>query len=305
MLNPPLSLLSYDLIGYLVEHVARLRVSSANKALHNLSLADPAFTEFCQKYIFRTLNFNDGKWGDGSRISMKLEKVKRILDDNPLLAHRVRKIQFSIEYCHQDTWVFQNPSDLRGKDAAYAVAFTSILQLLDNSPMPPHELHLTMQLHPIEDLVGRLSQSFFSHTLTILHLTGFECENVPLPIFLVCPRLKEVHLDEAGAADEDYNNYPDEQCSGRESPALEIFICRKSDTVVRQMISPPPRFHTPVVLWSKLRVLQLSPHEREELAFFQPILDAARNTLEELHLTALNMGSGKCSIFLIYKVKNI
>lgn len=58
MLNPPLSLLSYDLIGDLVEHVAKL--SSADEALSNLSLADPLFTEFCQKYIFRTLTLGKG-----------------------------------------------------------------------------------------------------------------------------------------------------------------------------------------------------------------------------------------------------
>ena len=65
------------------------------------------------------------------------------------------------------------------------------------------------------------------------------------------------------------------------------------------MITPPPKFHTPLVLWSKLRVLKLSSQELE-LAISQPILDAACTTLEELYLTApLNMGSGRCSVFFV------
>jgi hypothetical protein len=86
--------------------------------------------------------------------------------------------------------------------------------------------------------------------------------------------LKEVDLDRAEATEGSYNIYPDEQCSGRISPVLELFRYFDSHTVVKQMITPPPRFHTPVVLWSKLRVLTLSPHEREDMILLPPILDA-------------------------------
>ena len=65
------------------------------------------------------------------------------------------------------------------------------------------------------------------------------------------------------------------------------------------MITSPPRFHTPVVLWSKLRVLTLSPHEKEEMACLQPILNAASNALEELYLTNLRVGECRCSVFYI------
>ena len=163
MLNPPLYLLSDDLIGYLVEHVARLL--HANVALHNLSLADRAFTEFCQKYIFRTLTFKEYEWGNGNRISMKLKTVERILDDKPLFAHQVRKIQFSTQYVHQGPLLYDDPGNIRGKDAAYAVAFNSISQLFANLPMPPHELYLSMQFHPIKDLVGTtLAVILFTHS---------------------------------------------------------------------------------------------------------------------------------------------
>lgn len=94
----------------------------------------------------------------------------------------------------ENSWLFQHPSgkDLRDKDA---VTFISFFQLLANSPIPPHELRFYVGLYPIKDpilVVGQLSQSFFLESLTILHL--IVCENVPLPLFLICPRLKEVPL---------------------------------------------------------------------------------------------------------------
>jgi len=284
MLNPPLSLLSDDLIGYLVEHVARLTFSNA--ALHNLSLADPAFTEVCQTYIFRTLTLGE-RGGTRSGISTKLEKMKSILEEKPLFANRVRKVKLYIAG-RLNAWLLQNPSTHPHREAA--ITFISILQLLAKSPVPPHELDIEgfFQFEDPKLVVGQLSQSFFSQTLTILHLT--ECRNVPLPLFLVCPRLKEVHLDLVRVAEGSYNEYPDEQCSGRVSPALELFNYCSSHTVVKQMVTPPPRFHTPVVLWSKLRVLTLSPHEREGMTLLRPILDEACNTLEELYLTNLYVG---------------
>ena len=127
-------------------------------------------------------------------------------------------------------------------------------------------------------------QSFFSQTLTVLDLTY--CENVPLTLFLVCPNLKEVYLDGVGVFESGDDEYPDEQCSGRELklPALELLCFRRSKSLVKQMITPPPKFSTAVVVRSKLRILKLCPHKKEELMCLQPILDAACNTLEELHL---------------------
>ena len=284
MLNPPLSLLPQDVIDYLVEHVAS--IPFPRHALHNLSLADPAFTEVCQKYIFRTLIL--GRWGNRSMISRKLKEMKRILDNKPLFANQVRTIRLLINH-RQNAWLFQNPCNNRED----AITFISILQLLAKSPMPPNELHIEVTANltrPMENpilVVEQLSQSFFSQTLTILHLS--RCENVPLPLFLLCPRLKEVYLNTVGAIERDYDNYPDEQCSGRVLPALELFNYRRSQTVVKQMITPPSGFHTPVVLWSKLRILTLPPHEAEGMACLQPILEAACNSLEELYLSVMDV----------------
>ncbi|KAF8959426.1 hypothetical protein BDZ97DRAFT_1667235 [Flammula alnicola] len=254
MLNPPLSLLSDDLIAYIAEHVAKLPFHDKN--LCNLSLADRAFTQFCQTHIFRNLELNKSS-GTRKGIFKELEKARKILNNKPSFANRVRVVELAISH-NRNAWLFNDPT------------LIGILQLFAKSPIPPHELHFgghAFSPFTLEGpilVVGRLMQSFFSQTLTILHLT--ECQNVPLPLFLACPRLREVLLDNVEVAEESYDKYPDKQCCGRESPALELLNYRDSQSLVKQMITPPPRFHTPVVLWSKLRVLMLSPHEKEEMA---------------------------------------
>ena len=204
MLNPPLSLLSDDLFVSIVEQLAKLR--SADAKLKNLSLADRAFTEFCQKYIFRKLIL-----GKGSNIFKQLTKAKKSFDDNPSFANRVRILELRFSGSHEEASFFKDPD------------FTSILQLLAKSPMPPHELHLHGLLNLIiEDsiLVTRmLGESFFSQTLNILRVSG--CEEFPLPLFLICPGLREVVLDRVGTTDKMYDKYPDNYCSGREAPTTE------------------------------------------------------------------------------------
>ena len=281
MLNPPLSHLSDDLLVSLVEHVAKL--PSKDEDLYNLSLADRAFTLSCQKYIFRNLKFSSNR-----KISKNIVKAKKMLDENPSFANQVRMVELLIS--GRTTWVFNDH------------AFNGVLQLLSKSLMPPHELHLGGHMyHPfmIKDpiiVVRQLAKSFFSQTLTILRLT--KCANVPLPLLLICPRLREAFLNEVGATETSYDTYPDDQCSGREAPLLEVLHCRNSHSFVKQMVTPPPRFNTPVVLWSNLRVLKLYPHEKGGMACLQPILDTACNTLEELYLDSADMGECGCGVFI-------
>jgi hypothetical protein len=282
MLNPPLSLLSDELLDSIVDHVAELPLN--DEILYNLSLADRAFTQSCQKYIFRSFQVSNT-----SKISKKLKRAKKILDNTPSFANQVRTVQLAISR-DESAWLFNDPT------------FTSVLQLLANSPMPPHELHFGGQVFGsfiIEDpilIVRWLAQSFFAQTLTILRLT--ECKNIPLPLLLVCPRLREVSLNNVGAAEKSYGKYPDNQCSGREPPSLEVLNYRHSHSLVKQMITPPRRFNTPVVLWSNLRILTLTPHEKEGMAYLQPILDAACNTLEELYLTNLHTVECTCMVLI-------
>ena len=274
MLNPPLSLLSDDLLVSIVEQLAKL--PSADESLKNLSLADRAFTQSCQKYIFRELILVN---------SEQLTKVKKFLVRKPSFANRVRMFHLLIS-SHENAWLFKNPS------------FTSILQLFAKSPLPPHELRFGSGLSFIlEDpiLVTRqLAESFFSQTLTILHVGG--CWNFPLPLFLICPRLREVYLYRVGATVESYDEYPDNHCSGREAPLLEVLNYRQTHSLVEQMIAPPPRFKTPVVLWSNLRVLTVFPHDKKEMACLQSILDKACNALEELYLTSMTLTGCRCGV---------
>ena len=122
MLNPPLSLLSDDLLVSIVEQLAKIQCSYGY--LYNLSLADRAFTESCQKYIFQELIIGD-EWN----ISKELTRVKKILEDKPLLANRVRMVE--LLYYNDKESLFKDPN------------FTSILQLFDKSLMPPHELNFS------------------------------------------------------------------------------------------------------------------------------------------------------------------
>ena len=280
MLKPPLSLLPDDLLNYIVDHVAKLPFSNSN--LYNLSVTDRAFTRFCQAYIFKDLYLGYG-WGTNNSISNKLAKIKYILNDEPSFANRVRTVHLTVED-EQNKWLFNDPD------------FITIIQLLAKSLMPPHELHLTGHWYSfiIEDpifVVGWLMKSFFSQTLTVLNLS--DCRNVPLTLFLVCPNLIEVYLDDVEVFESRDDEYPDTQCSGRDLPALECLIYRHSESVVKQMITPPPKFSMAVVDWSKLRVLVLSPQDKEGMVCLQPILDAACNTLEELYLTNRRVIGGK------------
>lgn len=276
-----LSLLSNDVLGYIVEHLAALPYS--DKAIRNLSLANRAFTPFCQKHIFETLQLGN-KNPLESNISYTLEKLANILRERPSFANHVRIVQLFIKE-KQSAWIFNDPT------------FIHTFEQLANSPRPPHKLYfggIPYLPITIEDpiVVVQFMQSFFSRSLTTLQLNKWT--NFPLPLFLACPQLRDVALDAVDVTDETYDNYPDNQCSGREPPALERFEYRSSVSIVKQMITPPPRFQTPVVLWSKLSALTVCPYEKREMACLQPILDNARNTLEELHLTTL-CGDGTCS----------
>jgi len=279
MLNPPLSLLPHELLYSIVENVSELPFK--DKVLYNLSLVDRAFTQCCQKYIFRSFKVDYRR-----NVSKKLNTAKKILEDKPSFANEVRTVQLAAS---RNEWLFNDPT------------FTSIIQLLAKSPMPPHDLHfgggpfISFMIKDPIFVVQWLAKSFFSQSLTILRLS--QCENIPLPIFLICPRLKEVCLNQVGATDKSYDKFPDNQCSGREPPLLEVVDYCSSHSLIKQMISPPPRFNTPVVLWSNLRILTLTPHEKEGLACLQPILHAACNTLEELYLTHLYVRGCRCRIF--------
>jgi hypothetical protein len=119
-------------------------------------------------------------------------------------------------------------------------------------------------------IVGQLMQTFFPQTLTILCLA--DCKNVPSTIFLVCPQLQDVLLDDVEVTEKSYDKYPDKQCSDRQLPALARLDYCNSESLVQQIITLPPRFITGVVLWSKLRVLKLSLCQIKKTACLQLVM---------------------------------
>ena len=108
MLNPPLSLLSDDLLNYIVDHVAEL----PNSNLYNPSITDRAFTRFCQAHIFEYIYL--GYYASGTNNSIK--------PGTHGSSHCRRK---------KNRWLFNDPT------------FITIFQLLAKSLMPPHKFHLT------------------------------------------------------------------------------------------------------------------------------------------------------------------
>ncbi|KIM47024.1 hypothetical protein M413DRAFT_23319 [Hebeloma cylindrosporum] len=289
MLNPPLSLLSDDLLAYIVEHTAKLRFGDRLQNLNNLSLADRAFTQACQKYIFWVFKLSSRR-----KAPKKLKKLKNILDDKPTFAHQFRRVELALEL---SAWLFDDQT------------FNSILPLLANSPVLPHALRLgrlmgdpTVLDDPIV-VVRWFTQSFFSQSVTVLHLDA--CRNIPLPIFLSFPRLREVFLDHARTSEKTYDQYPDDLCCGREAPSLEVLNYWHSRSLLEQMISPPLRFSTPVVLWSNLLVLTLSPQDEGGISCLQPILDAACDALQELYLTNWDYGGSDAQQLPLAKLVNL
>ena len=96
MLNPPLSLLSDDLLYYVVDLVARLsssRLSSSNLDLYSLSITDRAFTAFCQAYILKDLYLGYDPGTHKSTNISKLAEIRSVLNDKPSFAKRVRTVK--------------------------------------------------------------------------------------------------------------------------------------------------------------------------------------------------------------------
>ena len=126
MLNSPLSLLSASIVEQLTKFPFRV----LDVDLKNSSLADRAFTESCQKYIFRQLRL-----GTRKKISKQLIGVKKLLDDKPSFANRVREIELV------PMGQAQSLGPESREESATLPNSTGTLQLLAKSPMPPQDLH--------------------------------------------------------------------------------------------------------------------------------------------------------------------
>ncbi|KAF4611446.1 hypothetical protein D9613_004334 [Agrocybe pediades] len=277
MLNPPLSILPYEILLYIVDCLAAL--SSADRDLRALSLADRIFTSACQKWIFKTFRlYGGGK----ATVDDQLQTKGKILAQVPLLSHRIRKLQLQ-DINNQLSWLLSEPR------------FVSILQMLALSPIPPNELILEgswykpVVFSDIHFFTTRLSQSFFPGTLTTLRL--WECRDVPLKIITMLPRLKNLYLDAIEAGKEDCLEYGDELLGSKHIPAIEVLESRQSHTMLASMTAPSLTTGEYILQWDKLRILRLPPQDNKGMQYLPLILSLSYESLEELYLDDLDAKS--------------
>ncbi|KAF4611861.1 hypothetical protein D9613_004341 [Agrocybe pediades] len=274
MLNSPLSTLPYDVLVYIVDHVAAL--SCFDEDLRALCLTDRVFKYACQKWIFKTFTLVDG---EKATVDDQLQTKGRILAKAPELSRWIRKIHLC-DINDQLTWLLSEPR------------FTSILQMLALSLTPPNELVIQGSLYYpsvfYDDrfFIARLSQSFLPRTLTTLRLV--DCRDVPLTIITMLPRLKSLYLDDVEAREKDYPEYGSELLGSKHIPAIEVLESRRSHTMLASMTVPFNDLGEYVVQWDKLRILCLPPQDRESMQHLPRILSLSCGSLQEVYLDDLD-----------------
>ncbi|EAU89954.1 hypothetical protein CC1G_08436 [Coprinopsis cinerea okayama7 len=268
MLTPPLSTLSTELLVLIVDHVEQIASTEGLKAL---SLADRAFTPLCQERLVKQLSLS------GKPVSTKkqLANAYELLSHKPSLINFVQSIQLSLLWHTDGSWLFNNGT------------FTRIILLLSQSANPPSRLCIDgMQnygsQHP-DMLVGKMIRTFFASSLVVLHL--FHCTDVPPPILLVCPNLKEltlVRVSRINTVTEEGMDYFE-----RPSPSLETLTSYEGFDILSLFTDSPrlPPLPRPLVDITRLRTFTNTPRTGEEIGFFSKILDAARDSLEDLTIT--------------------
>ncbi|KAF9564955.1 hypothetical protein CPC08DRAFT_815708 [Agrocybe pediades] len=271
MLNPPLSTLPYDILSYIVDHVAALL--SADKDIKALCLADRVFTYACQTWIFQTL-YLDGSFE--RPLKQQVYSKAKILASTPVLSRRVRKIHL---YNVQNKFC-SLLSDPR---------LVAIFQMLALSPNPPSEIEIsTIQTYyeplsfaSVALLPMCLSKSFLPQTLTSLRLEY--CRDVSPSIFHMLPLLREVHLAEARQTANMQSSCRGDLPPGSRAPALEVLKHYRSHTILAQMVTPSDPTN-PVVNLSNLKMLQLAPYDWKSVRYLPEIFSVSGGSLRELYL---------------------
>ncbi|KAG2018614.1 hypothetical protein CC2G_008032 [Coprinopsis cinerea AmutBmut pab1-1] len=88
MLSPPLSTISNELLHQIVGQVAGEPFCISVDDLHNLSLADRAFTTICQMFLYEELKLK----GTSFQMARKLDRQTAALQANPDAVNFVRRI---------------------------------------------------------------------------------------------------------------------------------------------------------------------------------------------------------------------
>ncbi|KAG2002014.1 hypothetical protein CC2G_004867 [Coprinopsis cinerea AmutBmut pab1-1] len=163
--------------GPIADHVEQIASTEGLKAL---SLADRAFTHSARSASSNSCHSQENQYP----LKKQLANAYELLSHKPSLINFVQSIQLSLLWHTDGSWLFNNGT------------FTRIILLLSQSANPPSRLCIDgMQnygsQHP-DMLVGKMIRTFFASSLVVLHL--FHCTDVPPPILLVCPNLKELTL---------------------------------------------------------------------------------------------------------------
>ncbi|KAH6910446.1 hypothetical protein BKA70DRAFT_1463312 [Coprinopsis sp. MPI-PUGE-AT-0042] len=126
MLNPPLALLSVELLDSIVEHLGQ--ELWPERDLKSLALADRCFTHICQRQIFAEfacVAHAEGDW------KQQLRSFHYTLTTNPNVASWVRVIKLIIHgRVEEGTWIFQE------------TLFESTLAQLKITERPPDSLEV-------------------------------------------------------------------------------------------------------------------------------------------------------------------
>lgn len=287
MLNPPLAMLSGELLARIVNELADTYDGTLD--LLSLCLVDRAFTTLCQEKIFEIFTCTTGREPHWIEV---LEDFQEALKMNPRASGWVREIRVEVYGLRPIK-----------KSPLYHPKFISLLELLSRSARPPQRLFLDSsakrkRLFDKPDLVLDVLERSLSSSLTNLCLQ--RCSGVPLALFHVLPSMKTLSLNEVSPL-------PGELELGLahlgSPPYITDFEYVNSCRFIEAILE---RRHEGAELWidwSKLRCLTLCPAATAELAPVQAILNQAGRSLETLSLTNVQCTSSTlCCLVLALKL---
>ncbi|KAH6901255.1 hypothetical protein BKA70DRAFT_1568612 [Coprinopsis sp. MPI-PUGE-AT-0042] len=252
-----------ELIAEIVNHVANLKA----KDLKALSLTHSAFTDLCQQYLFQILAIHSS--------NTRLPIAYDTLEGDPRKVAYIR--QLSVGFSGPDD-VFNPLVDSR---------FLSLMQAISNAPQRLSRLYVGY----VDDLgTATFGPLLMEHIFTpgICHaLTELSVDNTQLPDAAIsqCSQLKQLTLSEVRPTEPSMalTCAPGGYKASGQVPYLKVLDYSSSADMAKRLINvhgPKP----PVASLSELRILSMLPEHQEDMALAQAILDAAQDSLEELHL---------------------
>ena len=271
MLNPPLSNLSSELLGLIVEELADDTDYESARWLKRLSIVDRVFTPLCQSHIFKELILSGSK----SEMAKQLSRAYDILKTKQASpVSLVRRIRLDLEEQKNVSWLAQDRNLL------------SLMQMLSKAPLPPSQLEIYGRDTPTtkipDSIIEALANSFFSTTLESLLLSN---ARIPAKTLRISPALRHLDLYNVRFAT------PNKRVDGdngeferRPLPKLRELDYTASHDVVRHFLSNESPEQMAEI--NQLRSLGIAPGDEEDMKLAQPALDAAHETLEEIIMLA-------------------